>query len=696
MEDNKKVYKSKHWVLLADDIDHTLMRNKLFQDFSGNIGFEYYFNSTSVALVYNGEYKGTYLLCEQRRVDEGRINITNWNSISESISNKIASVEWEKSLYNNQKEMEDLLCAEMSANYSWIDNKYVTLNKKIYKFSDYDITIPNSNGGYLAEIDFRTDNINNEVNIKTAYGIPIYISDPGIDENSENLEELVKNYKKTTFYNNTKNYAQSFEYALHSKNFIFKSGTHNKIVDDGTFMTVNGWKSKLTSTTYEDKQNDNKHYSEFFDIDSLVNNFLFNEITNNFDAMKTSAFYYKDVDKLAMMGPAWDLDMSLGNITMWNHDLWHPTKWQITNEYYTHQYSYQSYNWYRLLIKDPYFLIKTYERYKEIRPIIESLIKDGGLIDQYKEYIYKAGLANDAVWSYTYNSSYYSGATPLYFEDSVKSMKNFLDIRIKWLDEQFKTIESLIKSFGYYKTTTDLTYKYNGEYLWVKSTNVNCDNIEIQINGKHLIKSKITNGEEYINIPKKYLNSDKDYNVIVIYEKDSEEYIINKFLKPSNNYEPIASSIYFYFKNDEQFINKKELKKALEIDYNEKKYTKESWIIFETKYNNAKEIYESKKSMQSDIDKSLEELKLAKSQLVDISIDNKEENSQINPELKPEVIVTPTDDNVVKDDINENTDNKTNDNEILKEPNKINVIWIILPVFIIIGLTIVIVLKKEK
>ena len=260
-------------------------------------------------------------------------------------------------------------------------------------------------------------------------------------------------------------------------------------------------------------------------MNSLVNYFLFNEFIDNYDTMKTSAFFYKDVDEIAKMGPMWDFDLTLGNITSWISNLWFPAKWHTTNEVITVGYQFQSYNWFRLLIKYPYFLVKAYERYHEIRPIIEEIVKDGGLVDQYTEYLKYAGLANEARWAHTYVPENYGGGEPLGFKDSIDRLNEFLDIHVDWLDRQFKSIETLIKSIGYYEATSDIDFEYNGNYIKVKSTNKNCNNVEVQVNGKHLIKANLVNGEALVEIPAKYLYTTDKYNVIVVYEKNGEEYI---------------------------------------------------------------------------------------------------------------------------------------------------------------------------
>ena len=72
--------KHKRWVLLANTIDKSMIRNKL----TFLIAEACYNNGTagwnprghSVELVLNGEHKGNYLLCEQIKIDENRVNVS--------------------------------------------------------------------------------------------------------------------------------------------------------------------------------------------------------------------------------------------------------------------------------------------------------------------------------------------------------------------------------------------------------------------------------------------------------------------------------------------------------------------------------------------------------------------------------------------------------------------------------------------
>ena len=58
-----------------------------------------------------------------------------------------------------------------------------------------------------------------------------------------------------------------------------------------------------------------KHYSEFVDFDSLVNKYLINEVSKNYDANKSSEYFFKPDDSVSekiFAGPVWDLDNTYG------------------------------------------------------------------------------------------------------------------------------------------------------------------------------------------------------------------------------------------------------------------------------------------------------------------------------------------------------------------------------------------------
>ena len=67
--------KNKHWVLLANSYDKSLIHNRMTFWLGQQLGLEYTPQCVPVEVVMNGEFYGSYFLTEQVRVGEGRISI---------------------------------------------------------------------------------------------------------------------------------------------------------------------------------------------------------------------------------------------------------------------------------------------------------------------------------------------------------------------------------------------------------------------------------------------------------------------------------------------------------------------------------------------------------------------------------------------------------------------------------------------
>jgi hypothetical protein len=66
---------NKHWVLLANYLDKTLVRNDVAFEFSRRVGMAWTPRSVQVVVELNGEYLGIYMLAEHVRIGGERVNI---------------------------------------------------------------------------------------------------------------------------------------------------------------------------------------------------------------------------------------------------------------------------------------------------------------------------------------------------------------------------------------------------------------------------------------------------------------------------------------------------------------------------------------------------------------------------------------------------------------------------------------------
>lgn len=393
--------KNKHWTLLANYLDGSFMRNCLAYNLSGEMDMPY-MQSVDVILIMNGEYKGLYQFCEQIRVDQdsdgNRVDIYDWESAAEDNAGIIAEA-------NGFSEEEAKALEEaMLADLTWATTGSHTYRDTRYRLADYpEIEVPERTGGYLIELDeyydemskFRSGKLNQPLNLKN----------PETVCSSDEMMEHVQNY------------IEAYETAIQDYSF---------------------------STVYEGER---VSYAGLFDMNSLVDYWLVNELFMNEDAMKKSTYMYKDIEGLFYMGPIWDMDWSSDS---GSGDTNHPDAWQ-TLHFNANE---QSRQWYKFIIRDPYFAIKVRERYLEIRDtLLEDMVKTGGIIDTREDYLSGAALRDMEFWN-RFGGNY---------EKQVERLRNFLTKRLQWMDRQFATVESLMTSWNTNRLTGDTQATYDQE-----------------------------------------------------------------------------------------------------------------------------------------------------------------------------------------------------------------------------------------
>lgn len=76
---------NKHWILLANYYDITMLRNKFTYWLGAELGMEYTPQCVFVDVVMNGEYLGSYYLCEQIRIGDSRVDIDDLDASEETM-----------------------------------------------------------------------------------------------------------------------------------------------------------------------------------------------------------------------------------------------------------------------------------------------------------------------------------------------------------------------------------------------------------------------------------------------------------------------------------------------------------------------------------------------------------------------------------------------------------------------------------
>ena len=120
--------KAKTWLLLSEPFDYTQLHNSVSYDFAYLMGLTNTPEGKTIDLYYDGEYRGSYYLCEKNEIGEGRVEI---NDLEKDIEDANPDVDFEE------------LPVVMTKNKYGRDVQYVD-----------GITDPEDiTGGYLLEID---------------------------------------------------------------------------------------------------------------------------------------------------------------------------------------------------------------------------------------------------------------------------------------------------------------------------------------------------------------------------------------------------------------------------------------------------------------------------------------------------------------------------------------------------------------
>lgn len=78
--------KAKKWLLIANYLDQSLLRNRIALGLGHALGMEFNIEFKPIDLYYDGEYRGSYLLTEKVEIGKGRVNIYDLEAENESVN----------------------------------------------------------------------------------------------------------------------------------------------------------------------------------------------------------------------------------------------------------------------------------------------------------------------------------------------------------------------------------------------------------------------------------------------------------------------------------------------------------------------------------------------------------------------------------------------------------------------------------
>ena len=336
--------KQKHWVLLANFIDISSLRNKTAYDMSAAFGLNA-LDSTWVQVVFNGRFDGLYQLCEHIRVDKTRVDI-----------------------------------------YDWEGDKAVIDETDL---SPIDAATRDISGGYLWELSEEYDEVSK---FTTSNGIKVMFNKP--------------------------------EYAFtNPAMFDWCVGFWERVTES--------WRSlgNVAST--------GESWRDLCDVDSMVSFWLVNEIFGNDDAWYKSRYCYKDIGKLLTFGPVWDFDWGCGSVAVGMANV---ENWRLA----ANNYSEYPVSFYKEWLDDPWFCLRAWEKYWELRPKFAALMSADGEMSAHVAYLAEAAHADEKRWRDARAAQF--GANARGFADNASKFRTWMMTRLSWLDRQFAHVDVLISA----------------------------------------------------------------------------------------------------------------------------------------------------------------------------------------------------------------------------------------------------------
>ena len=185
-----------------------------------------------------------------------------------------------------------------------------------------------------------------------------------------------------------------------------------------------------------------KGYAKYFDVNSLIDFAIMNEIGKNVDGYRLSTFLYKDknsVNSKFKMGPVWDFNIALGNADYCGGN--QTTGWAYSFNSVCNSDFWLIPFWWQKIVDDNTFKKQWYNRWTKLRTNELSDTRIFGLIDSLTNLLAipqsrnfkKWDVLNKRLWPNPQINNSYAG--------EISYLKTWLTQRLAWLDYQINLFQ---------------------------------------------------------------------------------------------------------------------------------------------------------------------------------------------------------------------------------------------------------------
>jgi len=292
---------------------------------------------------------------------------------------------------------------------------------------------------YASETRFCEVYINDSDDVENPYnymGIYLMIEKIKIDENRVDIDKLDKSItsgdKLTGGYIVSKDKIKEGEWSLQTGhgNLALVSPNEDKINGEQYDYISNYMSSFFNALFSENYKNPKTGYAKYIDLESYATVLAINELTKCIDGMNISLYYYKPRNEKLRAGPAWDFDLSMGNVdyrTGTDPEGWYCVSLDEVP---------------RRMLSDSAFKIMFKTKWNELR---ETVFSDGNInatINKALETISGEPIERSVkrwpgqwngmfVWPNPVDEENYTSS----HEEEVEALRNFLLKRAAWIEE---------------------------------------------------------------------------------------------------------------------------------------------------------------------------------------------------------------------------------------------------------------------
>ena len=184
--------------------------------------------------------------------------------------------------------------------------------------------------------------------------------------------------------------------------------------------------------------NDPNGYSKYIDPVSWVDHHLLNVLMMNVDALRLSAFLYKDRRERIEYGPVWDFDRSAESNDVRDDDpyVWRSEKVDLGTDFFGNG----TQQWWGDLFKDPGFWQVYVDRWQEWRQTVLSDEHVGEVIDYLADDVRESSERNIAKWSGSRprrTSGFKNNQLDGTYQGEINNLKQWLIERAAFIDSNF-------------------------------------------------------------------------------------------------------------------------------------------------------------------------------------------------------------------------------------------------------------------